>query len=216
MTDPADKSEHDSRAKPEDAVKTAAKEAKIGVDFSGTRHSSAHRMLDIEQVYRENAPFVWRSAKRFGVPESAVADVVQDVFVVVHRKLEGFEGKSSIKTWIYAIVRRVVKDYFRSFHRKQGREVEGDDFIERKADTKATKQLERHSNIQLVREILASLDQEKREVFVLVELEEMTAPQVAEALSLPLKTVNSRLRLAPKQFEEAAHRFRVREGWGKP
>src|SRR5207302_10408961 len=68
----------------------------------------------LSEVFRQYAPFVWRALRRLGVPESDVEDVCQEVFVVVHRKLGDFEGRSSLRTWIYGICTRTASDYRRS------------------------------------------------------------------------------------------------------
>jgi RNA polymerase sigma-70 factor (ECF subfamily) len=58
---------------------------------------------------------------------------------------------------------------------------------------------------------LGDLDEKKREVLVLSELEELTAPEIAEALGINLNTVYSRLRLAREEFDRVAARYRARE-----
>lgn len=60
------------------------------------------------QVYQSHAPMAWRSLRRLGVPDAEVADAAQEVFVVVHRKLDGFEGRSSLTTWLTGICLRVA------------------------------------------------------------------------------------------------------------
>src|SRR5688500_20226670 len=73
-----------------------------------------------EAVYEQLFDFVWRSARRLGVADAAVDDVVQETFLVVHRRLPGFEGRSTVKTWVFAIVLRVVSDWRRTQRRKGG------------------------------------------------------------------------------------------------
>src|ERR1700722_8443188 len=63
----------------------------------------------LESLYDTYFAFVWRSVQRLGVPASQVDDVVQEVFLVVHRKLASFEGRSSLKTWLYGIALRVAR-----------------------------------------------------------------------------------------------------------
>ena len=62
-------------------------------------------------MYAETFPSVWRTARRLGVVESAVDDVVQEVFVTVYRRLDQFEGRCALKTWVFGILMRVVNNY---------------------------------------------------------------------------------------------------------
>ncbi|WP_437873491.1 RNA polymerase sigma factor [Sorangium sp. So ce363] len=53
-----------------------------------------------EQLFFEHAPFVWRALRRLGVHEADAEDVCQEVFMIVHRRLASFEGRSSVQTWL--------------------------------------------------------------------------------------------------------------------
>ena len=66
------------------------------------------------EVYDATFAFVWRSALRLGAPALTVDDVVQETFVIVHRRLGEFEGRSSLKTWLFGILRNVVRAHRRS------------------------------------------------------------------------------------------------------
>src|SRR5580693_7433095 len=83
--------------------------------------------IDFDTIYRENFRFVWRTAKRLGIEPVFLDDVVQETFVVVHRRLADFARRSSIKTWLYGIVRRVVADHRRGQRRKPLGTAEGRD-----------------------------------------------------------------------------------------
>ena len=72
--------------------------------------------LTFKEVYEEQFRFVWRSLRRLGVRESDVADAAQDVFLVVHRRLDEFEGRSKVSTWLYGICYRVARDRRRLAH----------------------------------------------------------------------------------------------------
>src|SRR4051794_8847745 len=74
-------------------------------------------------LFDEHAPHIWRAVRNLGVRDADVEDVCQEVFVVVHRKLPTFEGRSSVRTWIYGIALRVVADYRKRAHRKHERLV---------------------------------------------------------------------------------------------
>jgi RNA polymerase sigma-70 factor (ECF subfamily) len=175
-----------------------------------TEDSGAFVRLTFEAVYDQWFDFVWRSVRRLGVPEASVDDVVQDVFLVVHRKLEGFEGRSTIKTWLFGIAMRVARDHRRARMRRPAepllRESVVPDASASPLDATATKQA-----VELLHSLLDELEDDKRAVFVMAELEQMSAPEIAEALGVKLNTVYSRLRAARASFEMAVQRHRARD-----
>jgi RNA polymerase sigma-70 factor, ECF subfamily len=180
----------------------------VGEAVSG---GSIVSMPSFAQIYEQYFDFVWRSAKRLGVPEASVDDVVQDVFVTVYRRLDAFEGRSQLKTWIFGILRHTVRDLRRSARRKptESLEVELADPNERGPQEAAV----REQGAKLLHAVLLELSEDMREVFVLSELEQMTAPEVSAALSVNLNTVYSRLRTARKDFDAALKRLRCRDDW---
>lgn len=170
-----------------------------------------------EDVYETHFPFVWRSIRRLGVPASAVDDAVQDVFVVVHRRLPEFEARASVKTWLFAILIRVVRDYRRAYRRKDavihahGAPSDPDD-IEAAGDNPQELAAKKEAH-RMLHQLLDGLEDEKREVFVLSELEQLAVPEIATALGINLNTAYSRLRVARQDFEQAVSRLRARDGW---
>jgi RNA polymerase sigma-70 factor (ECF subfamily) len=164
----------------------------------------ARTWADFENFYREHFAFVWRTVRRLGTDAAFVEDVAQEVFVVVHRRLGEFEGRSTAKTWLYGIVRRVVADHRRTLRRKPltaggGDEAEAPTAPEEGPDASA----ERAERVALLHRLLAGLDEAKREVFILSELEGLTLAEISEALSVNQNTVASRLRAARREFEIA-------------
>jgi RNA polymerase sigma-70 factor (ECF subfamily) len=178
----------------------------------GVRIGLPERTLpDFEAVYRENFRFVWRSVRRLGTDEFFVDDVVQETFLVVHRRLGEFEGRSSMKTWLYGSVRRVVADHRRTLRRKPalaGATASGGDVdtLSDVARCAPDASVEQSEQVQLLHRLLGLLDDEKREAFVLSELEGMTMAEIAEALDVNPNTISSRLRAARREFEEALER----------
>jgi RNA polymerase sigma-70 factor (ECF subfamily) len=168
--------------------------------------------LSFSATYEANFAFVWRSVRRLGVQEEAVDDVVQETFVIVHRRLAEFEGRSSLKTWIFGIVLRVVRDHRRSRRRKPLSAAADADALA-DATQGPHERAEKAEAARALHAILDEMDDDKREVFVLAELEQMTAPEIADALSVPLNTVYSRLRAARQAFEASVARWRARDGW---
>jgi RNA polymerase sigma-70 factor (ECF subfamily) len=173
--------------------------------------------LSFAQVYETHFPFVWRSALRLGTPEANVPDVVQDAFVVAYRRLPEFESRSSVRTWLFAILINVVRAHRRMLAAKQPHVLKGEPSadIESVADRSdgPDERAEKAEAARFVNAVLESLDEDKRAVFVLAELEQMSAPEIAAALGVPLNTVYSRLRLARQEFGEAAARLRARDQW---
>ena len=150
-----------------------------------------------DEIYAAHFAFVWRVLRTLGVPEAGLDDAAQDVFVVVHRRLPEFEGRSAVTTWLFAIARRVAAGY----RRRDGRTEPLSDEPAGAADTFAA--LSRAEAATTVMAILDRMDEDKRIVFALVELEQLSVPEVARMLDLNLPTAYSRLRLARAAFEAA-------------
>lgn len=170
--------------------------------------------LDITSLYEEHAVFVWRSLRVLGVPPDALDDAVQEVFLVVHRRLDEFQGRSAVRTWLYAIARRVAGNIRRGLGRRgapTSLDVELPD--EGVGDPRAL--AERAEAGRLLLDLLGDLSDEQREVFLLVEVEEMSVPEAADALGINLNTCYSRLRAARHRFERALSARRSREKSGR-
>jgi len=178
---------------------------------------SRAEVLDFTSVYDQQFGFVWRSLRRLGVPERLLDDAAQDVFIVVHRRLRDFEGRASVKSWLFAIARRVAHDHRRRVGRKERTEELPETVEDPRASTPAH-DFERAEARRVLHEILASFDDDKREVFVLAELEQMTVPEIADAIGANVNTVYSRLRAARLGFEQAVARrqARARSAGGEP
>jgi RNA polymerase sigma-70 factor (ECF subfamily) len=184
--------------------------------------TTAAQPLALDRVYAEYFGMVWRLAQSLGIPASSVEDVVQDVFVVVHRRLPEFDAeRASLRSWLYGIVVRVVRDHRRTFRRKGARLVplghEGVDEGTVASTGPAPSELaERREAFALVCALLDQLDEDKRELLVLSELEEMTAPEIARVLGANVQTVYSRLRAARRAFDEAHARYLARSSRRRP
>ena len=154
-----------------------------------------------EAIYGEHFAFVWRCLRGLGVPEAGLDDAAQDVFVIVHRRLSEFRGESTLRTWLYAIVRNVASNARRSQRRKgELAELPGDaaassgDPLQSAQDQQAAR---------FVRSFLEGVGDKKRELFVLAVIEQMSVPEVAEALGIPLNTAYTRLRSVRADFQAA-------------
>lgn len=160
-----------------------------------------------DEIFRECAPYVWRLLGRLGVPASDVPDVAQEVFLVVHRRLPEFEGRSSVRTWIYSICVFVVRDSTRKrLRRREQVQVELPEHGTPSEDAPDEALQRRHAR-QMVSEALAELSEEQREVFVLYELEELPITEIAQMLECPASTVYSRLSVARRSLRAAFARM---------
>jgi RNA polymerase sigma-70 factor (ECF subfamily) len=167
--------------------------------------------LDFRALYEAHFEFVWRCLRRHGLPEDDLPDAVQEVFIVVLRKLPTFEPRAKLTTWLYAICARVASDRRRALRTR--RETAASEVSSHPNDAeKATLPLDEIERRSVLHEILAQMPEGQRIVFTLFELEGMTALQIADELSLPMGTVYSRLRLAREVFHRACKRFRARNG----
>ncbi|HEY3235968.1 MAG TPA: RNA polymerase sigma factor [Polyangiaceae bacterium] len=168
---------------------------------------------DFDSVYAEHFAFVWRTARRLGVSPSSMDDVVQDVFVVVHRRLGDFQGRSALKTWLFGVTLRVVASHRRS-GRRRATETLSHEVPDPNANPMDTSS--RAEAARLVHLLLDELDDKRRSVFILAELEQMSAPEIAAAVGSNINTVYSRLRTARRQFESALARYNAKSRWRSP
>jgi RNA polymerase sigma-70 factor, ECF subfamily len=156
--------------------------------------------MTFRDIYEEHFRFVWRVLRRLGVREADAEDAVQDVFVVVHRKLDAYEARGRVRTWLFAICMRVAADRRRLADVR--RQVSDTDAVERRQDADDLgAKMEQRESLALLETILDELPLEQRAVFVMFELEGCTGDEIAELLELPLGTVYSRLRLARQTFQ---------------
>jgi RNA polymerase sigma-70 factor (ECF subfamily) len=162
------------------------------------------------ELYDEHFDFVWRSLRRLGVPVASLDDAAQDVFVVALRRRADFEGRSGVKTWLFGIAWNIARNLSRSKVRRE------DPLPEAIVDGRHLGQDEaaaRSEAVGMLYELLDGLDDEKRAVFVMAELEEMGAKDIAAVTGVPENTVYSRLRAARSAFEAGLRRMKAKDTW---
>lgn len=173
---------------------------------------------DFNRLYDDYVEFVWRNARRLGIPDAAVDDVVQDVFVVAHRKLSAMADPGALRAWMFGIVIRVVRAHRRRMRRKPlhrnaaGTSLDLNELPDPRRCTPLSS-AEEADLLRLLHQLLGELDDAKREVFVLAELEDLTEAEIAAVLGESVNTVHSRLRAARKGFDRALQRQRSRDEW---
>ena len=153
-------------------------------------------------------PNVWRFVRRLGIAEHDVDDVVQEMIVVVARKLAAIQTGSE-RAFMMSTAYRIASDHRRAKQRR----VEVDlDAAQNLFDPSPgpDRLTEQHSARQVLDEVLEALPLELRAVFVLYELDGLTMAEIAESLELQPGTVASRLRRARELFEERVARLERR------
>lgn len=159
----------------------------------------------LAELYRTHYAFVRRSAHRLGVARAQLDDVVQDVFVVLHRRRRELDLSDAGRGLLFGITRRVAKAYRTRAARPRLRIVST-------ASETGDGGVEQWEAAEIVHRFLAELPKDKRDVFILAELEGMAASEISEALGgLNVNTVYTRLRDARLGFKRVIARHRARE-----
>ncbi|MBV1857386.1 MAG: RNA polymerase sigma factor [Nannocystaceae bacterium] len=169
---------------------------------------------DLDRVavlFRAHFGFVRRVLQRCGVAEADLDDAVQEVFLVVHRRIDDFQGRSSETTWLYAVAVRVASTLRRSASREHARRSKVGEQMHSASEADPERELSRAQAAALLDRLLDDLDSTKRTVFVLAELEGVPVPEIAQIMAANVRTTHSRLRLARKRFNDALLRHHAQE-----
>jgi RNA polymerase sigma-70 factor (ECF subfamily) len=154
----------------------------------------------LEALYEAHFAFVWRSLRGLGVAPAQLDDAVQEVFLVVHRRGEDFERRSSVKTWLFAIAHRVAANVRRSARRRPTDPLSDEPPCELPSPEQHA---ERAETARFVEHFLNGVDEGQRAAFTACVLEGMSAPEAAEALGVNVNTLYSRLRVVRSNFARA-------------
>jgi len=162
-----------------------------------------------EALFNAHADFVYRALRGFGLPPADAEDAVQEVFIVAYRRAD--EGQVTFpKAWLFRVAWNVARNLRRA---RRADRLPGDDDPDELPDVHAAGPLDQalqSERRKLLYELLDQLDEPLRVVFVAAEIEQLTGPETAEALTLPLTTVKHRLRMARQAFEDALRRHHAR------
>lgn len=170
--------------------------------------SESEVTLDVGELHDKYSDFVWRSLQRLGVPRANLEDALQDVFIVVQRRLDSFDRTTKLSSWLFGICLRVAAAHRRRAHHRreqQDSELSNQPDDNPMADPEQVA-MRREAQRRLERG-LAALHLERRAVFVMFEIDRISAPAIAEMLEIPIGTVYSRLHRARADFSEAIARL---------
>ncbi len=166
--------------------------------------SRARAALDFQQVFQAHAGFVWRTLRYLGVPERELEDASQEVFLVVHRRIADFEQRSALTTWLYSIASNVAGNFRTRAHHR--REVVSETIPERAQSAPQLEQVAQAEARKLLTALVGVLDADKRNVFILADIQQLPMAQVAEAAGCAIQTAYSRLYSARKQLASELRR----------
>jgi RNA polymerase sigma-70 factor (ECF subfamily) len=168
------------------------------------------RGVSFDEVYEHHFEFVWRSLRMLGVSQGSLDDAVQDVFNTVVRQLPCFEGRSSLRTWVFGIAQFTAANHRRAERRKSAPLAPLDDGLA-SSEPSPHEHAEARQLAELVLRFCEELDEGRRAVFVLGLLEDVPAAEIAELLQIPVNTVYSRVRTLKNALRERLEQHEVRQ-----
>ena len=163
---------------------------------------------DFDAVYHRYGRVVARWAARLGGPEVSVEDVVQDVFLVVSRRLPEFRGDAKLSTWLFRITDKTIRNARRQRRRRRCRRrwlarlTTGIEEAAPASQPTPAEDQERREAVDAFYRILETLPEKHRNVLVLHELEAMGAQEIADLLAMKVATVRVTLHRARQAFLE--------------
>ncbi len=161
---------------------------------------AASHPAELSRIYAEHGAFVRRALRYLGAREADLDDACQEVFLVVHRRLSEFEGRSTLRTWVYGICLRVAADFRKRAH------VRYEQSSAEPPEPEVRSAAEQADARRVLLSLLAELDDEARTIVVLHRVEELSMSEVAEVLDCPVQTAYTRYYAADKELRRLARR----------
>lgn len=174
------------------------------------KEGEAEPTPELREMFAEHAAFAWRCLRNLGVHDADVEDMLQEVFLVIHRRSGEYEERNRQRAWIYSICKRVAMAQRRKVVRR--RENITDAVPEERAVATQLQSLEQREALALGQRLLSLLPPEQREVFVLYEVEQLSMVDIAAGIGCPLQTAYSRLHAARRRVAVAVQEERGKEG----
>lgn len=174
---------------------------------SGDGHAPTRRVEGrmLERLYRCHAGRMMNFLRRLGLSDDAAEDALQEVFLTAHRKWDTFRGDAQPSTWLHGIAIRVARRH-RALAEKRIRQA----IPPLSADGQPSPEdaVLRDESLKLLDAVLAQLPEGKRELLLLAEVQQLTAPEIASVLGIPTNTVYTRLASARALFRRLVSRAR--------
>jgi RNA polymerase sigma-70 factor, ECF subfamily len=185
-------------------------DSRTAAPISSAPAAAALEAPTFQDIFQKELPYVWSTLRRLGVPERDLEDVAHDVFLEVHRKFEQFDPRRALRPWLFGFAFRVASSYRRLARNR--REILGEVEPRAQHTPDELERLLRAEALEVGYRALSALELDRRAVFILHELDDTPMPEVAMALSLPLNTAYSRLRLARADFQKQVRRLERSRG----
>ena len=144
---------------------------------------------------------VWRLCAHLG-SVAQTDDLTQDTYARAFASLHRFLGRSSARTWLLSIARRACADAVRSAQRA------------RRVPVSATRTVEDPAGSVAMRALVAALEPERREAFVLTQIVGLSYAETADVCSCPVGTIRSRVARARADLVAALGSAQSRAGTG--
>lgn len=163
---------------------------------------------DFRALFDAHVSYVAASLVRLGVGQADRDDLVSEVWVRVHRELPRYDRGRPVRPWLFAFAARVASEHRRLARHR--REVVGSEVEAASSEALPDRALEQREAEALVARALEALEDDRRAVFVLHDLDETPVPEIARALGIPEGTAYTRLRAARTDFTAAVRRLQTR------
>jgi RNA polymerase sigma-70 factor (ECF subfamily) len=165
------------------------------VDVKEPDRLAGSELEAFDAIYEREFDYVWRSLGRLGVPHADLGDATHDVFVVLYRRWNVVDRERALRPWLFGVARRVAAGM-----RAKRRELPVDVDVRAPDGADVAKR-------DLVWRALDQLDEDRRTVVILHDLEGHTGARIAEMLGISVNTVHSRLRLARAELVEIVRKL---------
>lgn len=163
---------------------------------------------NFRSFYDAHFAFVWRTLRRMGLQHHECEDVAQEVFLVALRRMDDFEGRSSIRTWLHGIARNLVRNHRRKHHRA---EIKHNMLELARAGLSTESPTERSDDRDLLVRLIAQLDEAKQDIYLLAHLEELSFAEISAELGVDIGELRNRLHAARRQLARAAQHIIERD-----
>jgi RNA polymerase sigma-70 factor (ECF subfamily) len=169
--------------------------------------------LNLEALYAAELRCIYSFLHRLGARGTDLEDLAHDVFVTALRRWSAFDPSRPVRPWLLGIAFRVMADFRRKG--SSSREIADGSVEQSQAPSlqeSAEDRVDRREKQELIQEALESLEPDRRAVFVMFELEGISAADISESLGTPVATTYSRLRVGREEFTAAVRRIQLRRG----